>query len=62
MTASSYNPPCGGLPPQTALWAWTISTEPMARQAVADGAHAVIADKTVSLVKAFAETTVAARL
>lgn len=50
------------LPSQTALWAWTVYTEPMARQAVADGAHAVIADNPVSLVRAFADSSVAARL
>lgn len=50
------------LPPQTALWAWTVYTEPMARRAVADGAHAVIADNPASLVKAFAASPARARL
>lgn len=50
------------LPPQTALWAWTVYTEPMARRAVADGAHAVIADNPVSLVRAFAATSEMAKL
>lgn len=36
-------------PPNVATWAWTVYTEKMAHKAVADGAHAVIADNPAAL-------------